>query len=188
MTSQSAPTSLLHRRAFWKWCLVLGIVLLILGIAGAGATTLLEFSSVLIFGPLLLASSILQFIVAIAAEQRTQKMMHLAAAAVEMVLGFLIMAHPLMSALDLVIAIAVFLTIAGLLRLAQALSAQAKARGWILLTGAIAVLLGISIWTGWPSASLWFVGLCIAIDLISHGVSWLAIALAERPSASSVSV
>jgi uncharacterized membrane protein HdeD (DUF308 family) len=174
----------LHRRAFWKWCLVLGIVLLFLGIAGAGATTLLEFSSVLIFGPMLLASSILQFIVAIAAEQRTQKIMHLAAAAVEMVLGFLIMAHPLMSALDLVIAIAVFLTIAGLLRVSQALAAQSMTRGWILLTGVVAVLLGISIWTGWPSAGLWFVGLCIAIDLICHGVAWLGIALAEKSSTS----
>ena len=54
MTGQPASTSIVHRGVFWKWCLALGIVLLILGIAGAGATTLLEFSSVLIFGPMLL--------------------------------------------------------------------------------------------------------------------------------------
>ena len=99
-----------------------------------------------------------------------------------MVLGFLIMAHPLMSALNLVVAIAVFLTIAGILRVARALAAQSKLRGWTLLAGVIAILLGISIWTGWPSAGLWFVGLCIAIDLICHGVSWLGIALAEKSS------
>ena len=41
----------------WKWLLALGIGLLLLGLTGAGASTLLELTSLLVFGPLLLASS-----------------------------------------------------------------------------------------------------------------------------------
>jgi uncharacterized membrane protein HdeD (DUF308 family) len=158
----------------------LGALLLVLGLAGAGAANFLQFTSVLIFGPLLLASSIFQFLMALAVEQRRERLMHLAAAAVEMVLGFLIMANPFADTLNLMVAIAAFLIIAGVLRLARAVAAQSQIRGWTLLAGAVAVLLGISIWTGWPGATLWFAGLCVAIDLVCHGISWLGIALAER--------
>jgi len=48
------------------------------------------------------------------------------------------------------------------------------------MAGVVALLLGISIWTGWPTSSLWFVGLCIAVDFICHGISWLGIAAAEK--------
>jgi len=65
MTSQ-AGSSWSVRQAPWKWFLALGVVLLVLGVAGAGAASLLEFTSVLIFGPMLLASSLLQFLLAIA--------------------------------------------------------------------------------------------------------------------------
>jgi uncharacterized membrane protein HdeD (DUF308 family) len=51
-------------RSRWKWFLGLGVLLVLLGLAGAGATTLLELASVLVFGPMLLASSILQLLMA----------------------------------------------------------------------------------------------------------------------------
>ena len=45
-------------RARWKWFLGLGVLLLVLGIAGISMATLLQFTSLLVFGPLLLCSSI----------------------------------------------------------------------------------------------------------------------------------
>ena len=48
------------------------------------------------------------------------------------------------------------------------------------MTGAVALLLDVSVWMGWPVARPWFVGLCIAVDFLCHGVSWSALALAER--------
>ena len=150
-TSQTSTSPLVHRGAC-KWCLALGVVLLILGLAGAGVSNLLELTSVMIFGPMLLASSLLQFLVAIVAEQRQQRLMHLVSAGAEMVLGFLILAHSIAGPLNLIVAIAVLLVIAGVLRLARGLAAQSKLRGWTIMAGVVALLLGLSIWTGWPSA------------------------------------
>jgi uncharacterized membrane protein HdeD (DUF308 family) len=90
----------------------------------------------------------------------------------------------MVGSIDLVVMIAVLLSIAGLLRLAHGLAEKSRRRAWILMTGVAALLLGISIWTGWPTKGLWFVGLCIAIDFTCHGVSWLGIALAEKKAAS----
>src|SRR5438105_4809498 len=49
------------RRERWKWFLVVGMILVALGIAGVGVATLLELTSLLVFGPMLLVSSLFQF-------------------------------------------------------------------------------------------------------------------------------
>jgi uncharacterized membrane protein HdeD (DUF308 family) len=48
------------------------------------------------------------------------------------------------------------------------------------MTGVVAVLLGISGWTGWPLAQYRLVALCLALDFICHGVNWSTVGLVER--------
>ena len=56
----------------------------------------------------------------------------------------------------------------------------------VLAGGIVALLLlslfavGIALWVGGPAAKISLVGICIAIDFVCHGVSWSALALAER--------
>jgi uncharacterized membrane protein HdeD (DUF308 family) len=169
-----------EHRARWKWFLALGALLLVLGIAGVSVATLLELTSVLVFGPLLLASSLFQLLTAFFAEQRKEKLPHFVAAGLEAALGFFIMANPPERVVSLIALIAVFLIVIGLARLARSLVTQSRGRAWIFLTGVIALLLGISVWIEGPVAKLGFVGLCIAIDFLCHGISWSALALAER--------
>jgi uncharacterized membrane protein HdeD (DUF308 family) len=76
--------------------------------------------------------------------------------------------------------IAIALVACGLVRLVRSLAIHAPGRNWAVLTGGIAVLLGLAIWLKWPIAGLWFVGLCLAVDFICHGLSWSATALAQR--------
>jgi uncharacterized membrane protein HdeD (DUF308 family) len=180
MTTVTTVTQGSGRTARWKWFLALGLLLLLLGLAGAGATTLLELTSLLVFGPLLLCSSLIQFLTAFFAERGKERFLHLAAAGLEAVLGFFIMAHPLERVIGLVELIAIFLIVLGLVRLVRSLTTQSHGRAWVIMTGVIALVLGISVWMGWPIAKPWFVGLCIAIDFLCHGVSWSALALAER--------
>ncbi len=183
MTTSLPTTKEVKLRSRWKWFLTLGLILICLGIGGAGAATLLELTSVLIFGPLLLASSIVQLLMIIPLERRSERLMHFAAAIIEMVLGFTIMAQPFVSVVNLVGAIAAFLLVVGIIRLARALEVKSRYRAWFVLTGVIGVLLGVSVWTGWPDRKIWFLGLCIAVDFICHGVSWLGIAMADKNSA-----
>ncbi len=180
MSKLLTPAQGISRPARWKWFLVLGVVLAALGIAGASVASLMELTSVLIFGPFLLASSLLQFLTAFLAEQRKERLLHFAAAGVEMIVGFVIMAHPLERAAQVVWVIVAFLIVSGLLRLARSLATPSRGRVWAILTGVVALLLGISLWVGGPAAKLSLVGLCIAVDFVCHGVSWSALALAER--------
>jgi uncharacterized membrane protein HdeD (DUF308 family) len=158
----------------------MGVGLLLLGLTGAGAATLLQLTSLLVFGPLLLTSSIIQLLTAFFAGKGKDNVLHMIAAGLEAVLGFFIMANPPQNVNSLIAAIAIFLIVAGLVRLARSLTMQARGRVWIVLTGVLALLLGMSVWIGWPFGELWFVGLCIALDFLCHGMCWSALALTER--------
>ena len=105
-----------------------------------------------------------------------------------MVFGFLLMVNPPEKVVGLIALVAIFLVVVGLVRLVRSLVTRSRGRAWTLLAGVIAVLLGISVWAGGSVAKLGFVGLCIAIDFLCHGVAWSALALAERkPDQSPVS-
>jgi membrane protein HdeD len=133
-----------------------------------------------VFGPLLLSSSIIQLLTAFFAGKGKETVLHMIAAGLEAVLGFFIMANPLQNVVSIIALIAIFLIVAGLVRLGRSLAVQSHRRAWVVLTGAVALLLGISVWVGWPFGGLWFVGLCIAVDFLCHAISSSALALAER--------
>jgi uncharacterized membrane protein HdeD (DUF308 family) len=180
MTEQTTSSQITEHGRRWKWFLALGLLLLVLGVAGVSVASLLELTSVLVFGPMLLASSLFQFLTAFFAEQPKERLPHFVAAGLEMVLGLFIMVHPLQRVVSLIVLIALFLMVSGLVRLARSLETRSRGRGWTMMAGVIALLLGICVWTGWPVAKPWFVALCLAVDFLCHGAAWSALALAER--------
>lgn len=179
MTTETIPQTSAHETA-WKSFLALGVCLLLLGISGLTIAGVLELTSVLVFGPLLLVSSLVQLLTAFFTENGKESRLHFAAAGLEALLGFFIMANPLQQVIGLVALIGMFLVVIGIIRLARSLLTESRGRGWTVLAGVVSVLLGICIWTGWPDSRLWFVGVCLAIDFICHGVSWSALALTAR--------
>jgi uncharacterized membrane protein HdeD (DUF308 family) len=198
----------------WKWFLALGVLLVLLGLAAAGATTLLELASLLVFGPLLLASSIVQFFTAFLAgpepvpkheaqvatpftgkeglppaagtrrKSRSlltkESLFHYIDAGLEAALGFFIMVDPVVAITDLAVLVAIFLVVRGLVRLIRSWNIQSPDRGWIIMAGLAALLLGVCVWLPLPVSKLWLAGLCLAVDFICHGVVWSAIALARQ--------
>jgi uncharacterized membrane protein HdeD (DUF308 family) len=96
------------------------------------------------------------------------------------VVGFFIMANPPEHLAGVIAVMALFLVLSGLVRLARAQATQFPGRGWTAMMRLVAVLLGACVWTGWPVNKLWFIGLCLALALICHGVAWSALGLTER--------
>jgi uncharacterized membrane protein HdeD (DUF308 family) len=179
MAELTAPTHSTDLRIRWQWLLALGVVLLLLGLASAGATTLLEITSLLVFGPLLLASSLVQFLIGFIARSGAGRFLQFVAAGLEAMMGFLIMANPFVLLADLVTVIAAFLTVIGVVRMARSLVTHSPGRAWAFMAGVGALILGIFVGLQLPVSGLWFVGLGIALDFLCHGASWTVVALAE---------
>jgi uncharacterized membrane protein HdeD (DUF308 family) len=160
--------------------LVLGLILLLLGAAGVSLALVLDLASLLVFGPLLLASGIAQGLVGFIAVKGRESLLHLLAGGIEGCLGLWLLSAPPETAGSVVALIATVLIVGGLIRLARWLISRDRGRAWILLTGAVALLLALAVWVGGAAVQWWFIGTCLAVDFLCHGASWSLVALAER--------
>ena len=180
MAQSAGSSSSVGQNSRWKWSLAVGVLLLLLGIAGVGIAAFMELTSVLVFGPLLLVIAAVQLVISFLAESRKESVFHFMASGVEAVLGFWIMIHPLERLIDLVVVLAVFFLVSAAIRTCQALAKKSAHRIWNLLAAAVALILGVCVLARWPDSRWWFLGLCIALDFLFRGISWSALGLANK--------
>ncbi len=180
MNAQTTTTSAAGHRARGVGLLVTGALLLVLGAAALGMTSLLAATSAVVLGPLIVAGSIVQFMAALFTAPGKDRLLHFAAAGLEAVLGGFVLAHPVTGTTGLIAWIAIALVTVGAVLLGQSLTPRSRGRGWAVAAGALALLLALAVWAAWPAAELWFVGACVAADFLCHGLTWSALALAER--------
>ena len=69
--------------------------------------------------------------------------------------------------------LAAFFIVGGIIRIIAALSMQFAGWGWALLSGFIALLLGVLIYKGWPYTGAMIIGLYIGIEMIFNGWYWV---------------
>jgi uncharacterized membrane protein HdeD (DUF308 family) len=153
----------------WRPYLLLGVVLCLLGAAALGAT-LLDLISVVVFGPVFLVIGILQIFLAFMYHGGKETWLSLLAAALNITLGFLLLAHPHLGGIEIGLVVAGFLVAFGLVRAGRAYAAGKSRGGWLLVAGLAAVLLAACVWLRWPFPGIWFVGVCLAVDLIVYGI------------------
>ncbi|MCI0461451.1 MAG: HdeD family acid-resistance protein [Gemmataceae bacterium] len=169
-----------HVRRNWGWYLVLGIALIVLGIFALTYSVVTTVVSVMILGWVLIFSGIAQAVQAFKVIGSGGAFLHLLGGILEVVVGVIAVLHPLQSALALTLILAVYLLVGGLFRLFAALMLAFPGWGWVALGGGISALLGVALVAQWPWDGLWFLGICVGIDLILNGSAWIAFALGVR--------
>ena len=101
------------------------------------------------------------------------------------VFGFNLVVNPLEGAVRLTFIVAIMLAIIGVFRLVIAVTPMATGSRMILgLSGLISIALSAMIFTNFPWSSLGVLGIFLAIELISNGVSLIFVALdRQKPDA-----
>jgi len=75
----------------------------------------------------------------------------------------------------------VFLLFEGILEIALYFGIrQVRHSGWVLFDGIVTLILGILIWSQWPSSSVWVIGTLVGISLIFSGISRFMLSLTVR--------
>lgn len=172
-------------RRTWITFLVLGILLVVVGVAALYHTYFVAQVSAVFLGWLLLFAGIGEIVHAFWKERDWSGFfIDLLAGLLHGVVGFLMLANPQATVLALTLLIAMFLMIEGLGRIVVALSVRMPHRGWVLLNGAVDLLLGLMIMWQWPLSGLWVIGLFIGIQMIFNGWSLIMLAMAARSVAS----
>jgi uncharacterized membrane protein HdeD (DUF308 family) len=95
-------------------------------------------------------------------------------------IGLLIVTHPIAGALAWTLLFASFFTVIGIFRIIAALRLKFAHWGWAVFDGAITLALGILVWAQWPWSGLWFLGIALGVTLMLRGWSYVMLALAVR--------
>ncbi len=98
-----------------------------------------------------------------------------------LLLGISLLANPLQGLLALTYTIAILLLMAGVFRLFLAFRAEFRPFRWVMIiSAALSIVLALMIFSNFPQAAAVVLGIYLAIELISNGVSLIVIALARK--------
>ena len=137
-------------------------------------------ASVVVFGVLLLIAGITEVIHAVMVRNLKGFALHLLSAALYLIVVLFMLEDPVRAAAVLTLLLAASFLVGGVLRIIFSLAMRFHAWPWVLLNGAVDLVLGLLILNGWPATSLWVIGLFVGIDLVLHGWSWVILALNVR--------
>jgi uncharacterized membrane protein HdeD (DUF308 family) len=86
--------------------------------------------------------------------------------------GILLLTHPLRGVLTLTLLLALLFILEGIFQII--ISAQLRAvtgRGWLTFNGVLALIIGLLIWSSWPSSAAWAIGLLVGINILFGGLT-----------------
>jgi len=164
----------------WGWFLALGILLLILGTIAFFTVPVATLATVIALGWVLVVSGIIEAIHAFRVRRWGGVVLHLIAGILGVLVGLLIVTHPVAGALVWTLLFASFFTAIGLFRLIAAASVKYPNWGWAVFDGIVTFLLGILLWVQWPWSGFWFLGLALGISLTLRGWTYVMFAFSIR--------
>jgi uncharacterized membrane protein HdeD (DUF308 family) len=171
-------TGLEQVRKSWSWFLVLGILLIVLGVLCVGSAQAATTFSILVLGWILAISGVLWLVNAFRAFSWHGFFLFLLNAIIRGATGYLLLRHPDAGAAGVTMLLASLFIVAGLFRAIAAGVIRFPRWGWTVFSGIVSFLLGATLLSRWPSASTYFIGLVIGIDLIVDGASLIGFATA----------
>ncbi len=161
--------------------IIAGVLSLVGGIVALfnpfGAT----LTAVFLAGWIFLFTGIVHLISAFSETGTSAKIWAILWALVVTLLGIAILANPLAGVLSLTLAAAILFTASGLFRVIFAINVRGTGLFWpLLLTGLIAIGLGVYIFATYPGSAAVLLGTLLGIELIFNGVALIMLYLAGK--------
>jgi uncharacterized membrane protein HdeD (DUF308 family) len=172
----------------WGWLLALGVSMIILGVIALAIMPAATLGTTIVLGWLLVVSGIFEAIHAFHVHGSTSLFLHLIGGVLGVLVGLLVVTHPVAGALAWTLLFASFLTVIGLFRIIASAWLRFPHWGWALFDGIVTLALGLIVWAGWPWSAAWFIGMAVGISLLLRGWSYVmfALALKRLPAVSEV--
>ncbi len=165
----------------WGWLMALGILMILLGVIAIGAPLVAALAVDFLVGWLLVIGGLAHLIDSFRSHKWGGFLLELLTGALFLVIGILLLVHPLRGVLTLTMLLGLFFLIEGLFKIVLAVEMRKIwSWGWLLVSGILALIIGLLIWRQWPSSAAWAIGLLLGIDLIFGGWSMIILSLAAK--------
>lgn len=174
-----------HLPAFgqnWKFFLIWGGLLAILGLVAISAAAFTTMITIVILGFLLLASGIVIGIDALTYRRSPWQsfFLHFLLALLYIIVGLLFIINPMHSSVYLTFWLGVLFIVIGAMRIIFSTSARTPNWIWGVINGFITLILGILILSSWPESSLVIIGIFVGVDLLFTGITYAMLAIAAH--------
>ena len=184
---QSLPAIVTHElgrlRSHWLWILLLGVLLVVAGMAAIvvpPATVGTTLAVTIVLGALLMVGGLASIVSAFWIGNWSGFLVQLLVGILYLACGFVMTEKPVISAVAMTIFIAISFIVLGAFRSVSALMLRFPQWGWALLNGVITLLAGIIIYRQLPFDALWVIGLLVGLEMLFNGWTWIMLALALR--------
>jgi uncharacterized membrane protein HdeD (DUF308 family) len=158
----------------WWQSILLGLVLVFAGLFMLRNAVAATVASAIVFGIVLLATGLVEVVMAFWEQRWGSLFWRLLLGALYAVAGAVLVSDPLAGSALLTLAFAAALIASGVARIYLAIR-DWQTFGWLLLaSGIIGILAGVVIVAKWPLSGLWVFGLVVGVDLVVHGLWWIA--------------
>lgn len=164
----------------WGWIVAMGAALTLLGVIASANLFLTTMAATLVAGAMMLAAGIMQFVHGLAVRRWRWALFWMISGILYAATAAAILHDPLFAARLLTLFLCATLGASGLLRIVIALKAGGAGRGWMGFSGIVTLAMAATIAIGWPSNTLWVIGLVLSIDLLVQGGTLMLVGLAMR--------
>lgn len=155
-------------------CLVGGLLALFNPFAGTLAATLIAAWAFMIAG-------VLQIVAGFNVSGGWNKVALFLIGILGIVVGWFLIRNPLEGVLSLTLAVGVMILIAGVVKLFSAKDVKGtSAYGWVIVSGLASLLLGVLIFAGYPSSSIYMLGILVGVQLVFDGVGMIGFSNAAK--------
>ena len=152
------------------WVVAWGVLLIIAGILAVLMPAAAALATVLVLGWVLAFAGAFEVVHAIQTRAQDGFLWKLLSGILTLVLGIVILVHPIAGIASLALLVGAFLCANGVASTLMAFKWKPRRGwGWILFDGLLSIGLAILIAMGWPATSLAFIGLLTGFTLISTG-------------------
>jgi uncharacterized membrane protein HdeD (DUF308 family) len=160
--------------------IVWAILLIVFGFLAIALPLGTSLGVVLIVAWLIILSGGFQFIHAFQSQGAGGIAWKLLVAVVYLIAGIYFLTHPLLGLASFTLALAFFFVAEGVLDLIAYFQNRSAGSSWILFDGIVTLILGILVWSHWPSTSGWVIGTLVGISMLMTGTTRLMLSLAAR--------
>lgn len=161
--------------------IVISALMMVAGILAIGVPMVAGFAVTVIVGWLLILSGALHLAFGWRGGHRAAVVWEILLGLAYAVIGLYVLANPVAGLASLTFAVALYLCIEGILEFILSFQLRpALGSGWLLLDGAITLVLAIMIWSTWPSSTFWVIGTLVGISMLFSGMTRLMLSLAVR--------
>jgi uncharacterized membrane protein HdeD (DUF308 family) len=171
------------------WYLAAAVLFIVLGMFGIIEPGVAGLGVTILVGWLLVFGGVGHVLAAFKGGSAKQVIFQVMVAIVYLIGGYYFLTHTFMATATLTLLLAVLILAEGVLEVSAYFRMKGEgASGWLLLNGIITLLLGGLIWLGWPSSSVWAIGILVGVNLLMTGITRLMFGLAVRKMVSSAAV